>query len=617
MTEPNAVADYLRDAKRHDSVGAYFAAYDVAQKGLEKHPESAILAHWAVLMLARAGATPQAWALFRKKQLRAHPAPDTVALRARLARDMAALCGHPRQRDRWLGLALAIYRRAYRARADFYAGINLAELLGQTGQTAEAQAVAATVAEGLLAQGLEASEAEQTFWRTASYAIACLICGRDASAGEYLDSARTLGAENLTWLATLRRSLKIIAAFEPQAAFALRIIPAPSLIHYVGHIVDTLGASPPRFPADQQEAVRKRIADILEKFNVSEAYGSLAAGADILFAEEILKRPGATLHVVLPMSEDDFLDQSVRPSGEDWEARFRACMKHPQRHGTVLFATTEASLKHAALFAYGGQLAMGRALLAARMLDATVRQIALWDGNAARGPSGTAHDVTTWHQSGNAQCFIPLPLGAPMPQPLEQTQPVAPKSGERCPKAILFGDFKGFSNLSDAEIPTFVTQVMGVVAEVVDQHVLDQRFVNTWGDGLYIVYNTPRAAADFALALLERLRVTNWANLGVLKSPILRLGGHLGPAYHMRDPVLRRDNFFGAHVSRAARIEPVAPDNSLYVTEQFAAALALEDKHHIYHCDYVGPVETAKDNGRLRLFLLRHSVSAAQAGRAS
>jgi len=34
----------------------------------------------------------------------------------------------------------------------------------------------------------------------------------------------------------------------------------------------------------------------------------------------------------------------------------------------------------------------------------------------------------------------------------------------------------------------------------------------------------------------------------------LRLGGHLGPVYHARDPILERDNFFGAHVSRAARI---------------------------------------------------------------
>jgi class 3 adenylate cyclase/tetratricopeptide (TPR) repeat protein len=615
MTEPNAVAAYLRAAKQHDSKGEYFAAYDLVQKRLEKHPKSVILAHWAVLMLARVGATPQARALFRKKQLRAHPVPDTVALRARLARDMAALCGHSRQRDRWLRLALAIYRRAYCAKADFYAGINLAELLGQTGQTAEAQAVAATVAEGLLAQGLEASEAEQTFWRTASYAIACLICNNQAQARLNLDRVRTLGAKNLTWLATVRRSLKIIAAFEPQAAFALDIVPAPSLIHYVGHIVDAPGATTPRFPAEQQKAVRAAIADILEKFNVSEAYGSLAAGADILFAEEILKRPDAKLHVVLPMSKEEFLERSVRPSGGDWEARFRKCMKRAQK--SELYATTEASLGHDALFSYGGQLAMGRALLNARMLDAEVRQIALWDGKPARGPSGTAHDVAAWRHSRRGQCVIGLPLGTTVSRSSPSSTSVTPKLDQRYPKAMLFGDFKGFSKLSDADIPKFVTEVMGVVADVVAKHSRERNFVNTWGDGLYVVYDSPRAAADFALALLARLRATNWALLGVVKPPILRLGGHLGPAYQMCDPVLKRDNFFGAHVSRAARIEPVAPDNSLYVTEHFAAALALDDHKHIYHCDYAGPVKTAKDYGPLRLFLLRHSVSATPAGRAS
>jgi len=40
--------------------------------------------------------------------------------------------------------------------------------------------------------------------------------------------------------------------------------------------------------------------------------------------------------------------------------------------------------------------------------------------------------------------------------------------------------------------------------------------------------------------------------------------------------VLKRVNYFGAHVSRAARIEPVTPEGCVYVTETFAAFLGLE-----------------------------------------
>ena len=83
----------------------------------------------------------------------------------------------------------------------------------------------------------------------------------------------------------------------------------------------------------------------------------------------------------------------------------------------------------------------------------------------------------------------------------------------------------------------------------------------------------------------------------------LRIGVHLGPVYTARDPVLRHDNFFGAHVSRAARIEPVTPENCVYVTETMAAVLALHNSD-AFTCEYVGMTEAAKHYGQMRMFLL-------------
>jgi len=75
----------------------------------------------------------------------------------------------------------------------------------------------------------------------------------------------------------------------------------------------------------------------------------------------------------------------------------------------------------------------------------------------------------------------------------------------------------------------------------------------------------------------------------------------------LTDPVLRRRNFFGAHVSRAARIEPVTPEGCVYVTETFAAVLALYNADE-FACDYVGMTEAAKHYGTMRMFLLRRSA---------
>ena len=90
----------------------------------------------------------------------------------------------------------------------------------------------------------------------------------------------------------------------------------------------------------------------------------------------------------------------------------------------------------------------------------------------------------------------------------------------------------------------------------------------------------------------------------------LRIGGHLGPVYETLDPVLGHKNFFGAHVSRAAHIEPVTPPGCVYVTETFAAALALEHSEQ-FTCDYVGMTKTAKEPSALRMFLLRQRRHAA------
>jgi class 3 adenylate cyclase len=94
----------------------------------------------------------------------------------------------------------------------------------------------------------------------------------------------------------------------------------------------------------------------------------------------------------------------------------------------------------------------------------------------------------------------------------------------------------------------------------------------------------------------------------------LRLSGHLGPVFPVRDPVLEADVFIGSHVSRTARIEPVTPAGAVYVTEPFAAALELAAIR--FTCDYVGHMPAAKDFGRLRMYRLRerHQSDSTTAG---
>ncbi|HEY9304041.1 MAG TPA: adenylate/guanylate cyclase domain-containing protein, partial [Mycobacterium sp.] len=168
----------------------------------------------------------------------------------------------------------------------------------------------------------------------------------------------------------------------------------------------------------------------------------------------------------------------------------------------------------------------------------------------------------------------------------------------------LFGDIHGFSKLTDTQLPGFTEKIMGTLGEVAHRHQKHIAFVNTWGDGIFVVFHNAGRAAACALDMQDAMNTIDLNAAGLPETLKLRLGGHLGPVYELHDPVTDRPNYYGAHVSRAARIEPITPEGCVYVTETFAAMLALYNAGQ-FSCDYVGNTEMAKHYGRLRMFLLR------------
>ena len=80
------------------------------------------------------------------------------------------------------------------------------------------------------------------------------------------------------------------------------------------------------FRLRKQKSVRAKIAQQLAQWEIGAgdlAVCGGACGADILFAEECLRR-GAQLRLLLAQETDDFVRDSVRHAGEDWVRRFHA-----------------------------------------------------------------------------------------------------------------------------------------------------------------------------------------------------------------------------------------------------------------------------------------------------
>jgi class 3 adenylate cyclase len=243
---------------------------------------------------------------------------------------------------------------------------------------------------------------------------------------------------------------------------------------------------------------------------------------------------------------------------------------------------------------------MGLAVLRAQFVDGEARQLVVCE---TPGDSRElSFDLSTWSASGRPSDRIETGTRSLYLRPI----PAAPAARQRSRRLVsmLFGDVKGFSKLRESQIPIFMEEVMARLGAVLDDH--RQRILhrNTWGDGLYVVVPDVDTAAAIATELQARLDDLDRAACGLPSDLALRLGVHSGPVFEMEDPVLHAPSFIGSHVSRTARIEPVTPPGQVYVSEPFAARIALEPKLG-FACEYVGRVPAAKDYGTMRMYLLK------------
>ena len=592
--------------RREERRGELLTAFDLAERGLHEHPDDLPLKHRAVLALARTGATEEAARRFDEYGLEQSLDEDIAALRARIAKD-TALARAGDERVRLARRAAELYGAIFERTGGYYPAINAATLWLVAGEPARARSLADLVLAVLTASG------EGSYWAAATEAEARLVRGEETAAGRALEQAAMLHDRDFAALATTRRQLRMICEVTGADQRILGPLAGPAVVHFCGHRID--GRRPGRFPPGAETAVAQRIEEVVTRDPPSYAYGSLASGADILWAEALLAA-GSEVHVVLPCARAEFIEASVAPSGRGWVERFDRCMNHA---ASIRFATDDAYRGDEVLFRYGSELAMGLALLRARYLDANVRQLAVWDRGPAHGTAGTAIDVATWRRRGGAVTLIGPTLDSPVDEaagPLEaaasacelppQTSQGPLADEARVIRALLFADMKGFSRLTDEQLLIFARRVLGKFATVLQRHRAQVSHRRTWGDAIFLVLTDAASAASCALDLQDAMASINLEAEGLPGHLALRLGAHLGPVFRYHDPVVDGPDFTGSHVSRTARIEPVTPPGAVYVTEPFAAALVLAGRSDL-NCDYVGHMPMAKDYGRLRMYRLRRA----------
>lgn len=584
------VDEWLALIDAADQGGEFLKSYDITTQALSLHPDERWLQHRAVLALARSGATERARTLFRSYRLTQRDEEDIAALGARLAKDYAVAATGSERAIR-AAVAAELYDEAFRRTGGFYSGVNAATMWLLAGRAERATDLARAVRSACVSG--EAAGLRDSYYVRATEAESSLILGDVAAARSALEQATALAGTDYAALAATRRQLRLICECADLPLEILDALAVPTVIHYTGHMIG------PLIP-EYEDLVTRRIRELVARRRVGFGYGSLASGADILFAEALIDK-GAEVHVVLPCDDDRFVQMSVAGAGREWVARFRRCREAIR---SVTYASTELELTDEAALDYASAIATGLALTRARHLDALVEQMAVWDEQAVgEAKGGTEAGIARWHRTGLTSHVIPCPPAGVRSRSVARLETGLPT---RSVRAFLFGDVKGFSRLHESQIPRFIEGVMAVVGRVLDDHTDEILGQNTWGDGLFVVFRAVAAAAQCALDLQNAINAIRYSALGLPNDLTLRVAVHAGPVFEIADPVLKRPGFFGVHVTKAGRIEPVTPEGEVYVTEPFAALLALERPQNL-HCEYVGHMPTAKGYGSMRMYVLKRN----------
>ncbi len=608
---------YKLIAERILKLGEPLFAYDVVAEGIRHSPNDVRLRQLLALALARSGAVESGNAVLAGLYQEGHRDEETLGLLARTHKDLAQEATDDVEAVRHLHQAYKFYAQAYEATGGYWSGINAATLALLLGERQRAIGLAREVAVKCRAELARVENLKgDRYWLLSTLGESALLLEQWSEAEDWYTQAVAQGRGDWGSLQSTRHNAHLLLKhLHGDEELVERVFRFPSVVVFVGHMIDRPDREIPRFPSQVEHAVKSAIRQRLKEVNAGFGYASAACGSDILFHEVILEKKGES-HLVLPYEKEFFIEDSVDIVGNpDWVTR---CYEVMARAIEVEQASKRSQICGRISYLFGTLMLHGLASIRAEQLETKLVPMAVWDGKPGDGPEGTADTVKRWQSLGLAVEIIDLRkiLSQQCPHVASRTststvtvsQPTSTAASEFVSeiRALLFADAHGFSELTDEQIPRFVEHFLGLAARLAADSSHKLLMKNTWGDGLYFVFSNVRDAGQFALNLRDGICFTNWPTKG-LPNLNLRIGLHAGPVYSCTDPVTQRTNYIGANVSRAARIEPITPAGQVYCSQTFAALAAAEGVKE-FRCDYVGQTSMAKKYGTFPTYVVRRSV---------
>ncbi|MFN0024418.1 MAG: tetratricopeptide repeat-containing protein, partial [Parvularculaceae bacterium] len=399
---PTPDGDALWEIDAHLDYGLNHVAYDLAQEALRRAPRDDRFKHRAALALARTGAVEEALALIDSFQIAEKSTDeDVLCLGPRLRRDLA-LRTNAAPDAALLRKAAEEFEKVFAKTGGYYPGVNAAASYAMAGDTGRAKPFAEKVAGLCKALLDETDDDEATYYQRATLGEALLLMGDRAEATRAFAAVRSTPDFTPGKASTTRKQLRRLSApLRLDEGWIERALPQRANLYFSG---------PLAFEDDgnaRHQSLVDAIDAFLERTDIASAFGALAAGADIIIAERLLKA-GIALNIQLPLAPDAFLARSVAPYGDGWRQRFIACIEAAQ---TVDW--NRSTRIGPAAYRLGSRVSMGKAIGQARTLDAAVHGFFAVRRIDAEQGSVSLENAQHWRDLGLATELVTLDWAKP------------------------------------------------------------------------------------------------------------------------------------------------------------------------------------------------------------
>ncbi len=536
----------------------------------------------------------------------------------------------PEQRINLLRESMDYYARVFsdpELKGSYWLGVNALALGVCLGEFAWVR----THLEGVIEDCESSGSNPDDFWRLATLAELSLI---DLLSGSDTDSAKQThvisnyaAAErvcrDLQQRKSARRNIRLLLSsvaadqsthLEELGAALDRALRPAQVVLFTGHRIDQADRPSARFPLRAVPDFRDALHGYLDTNPVDIGFSSAANGGDLLFIDTLLVR-GITAHAILPFNEDQFRDRSVRADADDtqWQLLYDSILSG-DRDGTVVWHASQSQIDDDvvdAYYAYANRVILGMGILKAQELQGELSGLGLIEPSEDHSGVGSLSAAREWSEKDIAvKAWRPSSGQWESVSPTIRDRASLAAGSSVVSRTILFADVMGFSKLSEPAIAGFCEGVLGGVGKLLAALPEPPLELNTWGDGIFAIFETASGGAEFALQLCEMMETNNalgvWPRYRLPDTMSMRVSLHSAPVRCLTNPLTVHISHWGQNVSLAARIEPITLPNQVFGSVATAALMATEGSDGLA-ADFVGMVPLAKNFGSLEIFSIRRS----------